>query len=337
MAEPPLPAEALALPDPGEELISRVAGGGDRTSFYASGRQSVRELERTLSTVERPLDSFDAVLDFGCGCGRMLLWMKELGARCALHGTDIDAEAIAWCREHIPYARFEVNRADPPLPYADASFGLVYNHSVFTHIDEVRQDQWLGELQRVTRPGGFLVLSVHGEVALPDGAWEIRDQLERDGIAFLERSLPDEFPLPGWYQNTWHAPWYVFEHWSQWFDVRAYLPGAALGLQDHVLLERREDHVKPRRLAARPRQPFEQAPADRVRDALESARRYRSDEHVRSGRGVLRRLLLRALRPYTAHEDKLDEAVARSIADLTAASDEHEARLQELERRPREP
>jgi hypothetical protein len=120
------------------------------------------------------------------------------------------------------------------------------------------------------------VLSVHGEVALPGGSWELRDRLEHDGIAFLDKSMPREFALPDWYQNTWHAPWYVFEHWGRWFEIRGYLPGAALGLQDHVLLERRPDGTRPRLpVAARPRLRADEVPAGRVRDALGSARAYR--------------------------------------------------------------
>jgi hypothetical protein len=69
MADPSLIPEALSMPDPREELISRVAGGTDRTSFSWSGRESVRELERTLAIIDRSLDSFESILDFGCGCG----------------------------------------------------------------------------------------------------------------------------------------------------------------------------------------------------------------------------------------------------------------------------
>jgi SAM-dependent methyltransferase len=333
MSELPMRAEAARLPDPGARLISRVAGGPDRAAFFQSGRDSVRELERTLAIAGRSLDSFESILDFGCGCGRMLLWMEHIGARSALYGTDIDGEAIAWCRAHIPYATFTVNHADPPLSYPDGEFDLVFNHSVFTHIDERRQDLWLTELQRVTRPDGLLVLSTHGEVALPEGAWEIRDLLERDGIAFLDGTTPREVELPDWYQNTWHAPWYVFEHWGRWFKILAYVPGGALGLQDHVLLQRRPDtdRAEPP-VAARPRLPAAGAPENRVMTALSLSRSYREDAAARASRfGILgrsaRRLVLRTIRPYTAHEDRFDDAVAASIAELTRASDHHAALL----------
>jgi SAM-dependent methyltransferase len=339
MSDVSMPPEAASLPDPGAELISRVAGGADRASFYWSGRESVRELERTLAIAGRSLESFDSILDFGCGCGRMLMWMEDLGRARALFGTDIDSEAVAWCRDHIPYARVSVNAEDPPLPYADGAFDLVVNHSVFTHIDELRQDSWLTELQRVVRPRGLLVLSVHGEVALPEGAWTIRDRLERDGIAFVAGSLPQDFPLPDWYQNTWHAPWYVFEHWGRWFDIRGYVPGGALGLQDHVLLQRRADgSPPPAPLAARPRLAGEGVPESRVAAALAAARAHRRVGGATrfSARSLGRRILLRAIRPYIAHEDNFDEAVATSISELARATEHHRSVLKSLQQRQNE-
>jgi SAM-dependent methyltransferase len=298
-----------------------------------------RELERTLAAAGRALGSFESILDFGCGCGRMLLWMQELGHRAVLHGTDIDAEAVAWCQEHVPHAQVTVNDAGPPLPYPDGAFDLVFSHSVFTHIDERRQDLWLSELQRITQPGGLIVLSVHSEAAIPAEAWEIRDRLERDGIAFFDQSLPHDGPLPDWYQSTWHAPWYVFEHWGRWFEIRAYLPGAALGFQDHVALRRRRDELQRQRpLAARPRSAAEGAAASRVADALALARGYRGEPGdgrtvAARLRGLARKAVLRTIRPYSAHEDRFDDAVVTSIAELTRATDHHAAVLEALQER----
>ena len=235
------------MPDPGGDLISRAVGGADRAWFYWAGRESVRELERVLAIAGRALGSFESILDFGCGCGRMLLWMQELAGRRAPHGTDIDAEAIDWCREHVPYAEVTVNDPDPPLPHPDGAFDLVVGQSVFTHFDERRQDAWLGELERVTSADGFLVLSTHGEVALGDDVWRIRDRLEDEGIVYIDDVFGPDYPLPDWYQITYHAPWYVFEHWSSFFEIRAYLPGGALGVQDQILLQRRATDATPRR------------------------------------------------------------------------------------------
>jgi SAM-dependent methyltransferase len=325
------------MPVPDEKLIERVAGVTDRDSFLWLGRESVRELERTLAIVGRSPRSFESILDFGCGCGRMLLWLESIGRERALHGTDVDAEAVEWCRRHLPYVSLTVNEPDPPLPYPDGAFDLVFNHSVFTHLDERRQDLWLTELRRVVRPGGFVVLSTHGEVALADGAWALRDRVEREGIVYLDKSMPRELGLPDWYQNTWHAPWYIFEHWGWWFEVRGYVPGGALAFQDQVLLERTPDDRPPRvPLAARPRLASEQAPMARVRQALADTRAYRAGSkdatsRVGSLRMLARRAVLRAIRPYTVHQDSFDEAVATSIDELTRAVNECASNLRRLE------
>src|SRR5215210_4128887 len=134
-------------PWPGEELVSRVAGGTDREAFFESGRQSVRDLNRALSFLGKSVEDYESILEFGCGCGRIMLWLADVGAKASLHGTDIDERAIKWAQENMPYATFKVNGGMPPLDYPDATFDLVYNHSVFTHLDEEYQDAWLAELR----------------------------------------------------------------------------------------------------------------------------------------------------------------------------------------------
>ena len=308
-----------SLPDPGDVLIARVTGSTDRTWFYESGQQSVRELERTLALIERPLDSFSSILDFGCGCGRMLMWLEELGKRTKLHGTDVDAEAIAWAAERFPYCTFTANGADPPLPYEDGAFDLIFNHSVFTHIDERSQDAWLAELQRVTRPGGFLVLCVNGEWVLNDDWSEAHVRLEDTGHLFLpDMRPPAELGHPEWYASTFNAPWYVFERWARWFNIRGYIPRAALNLQDHVLLERPapgERRIRP--LAARPPRSAPPTAEQRVL-AAQAQIGAGSSRFGALGRG-LRHIVLRLMRPYTAHQQRIEVELARSIDQLASA------------------
>jgi len=301
------------MPDPGDVLLARVAGSTDRAWFFESGRESARELDRTLGLVGRGIESFQSVLDFGCGCGRVLLWLEDAGQRATLYGCDVDGDAVAWAAAHIPWCRFAVNGADPPLPYGDGTFDLVVNHSVFTHLDEERQDAWLRELHRVTRSGAFLVLSVHGEHALGDERTEAHMRLERHGHLFMSGARPAaELGHPEWYATAYHAPWYVFEHWGRWFSVRGYVPRAALGWQDHVLLERTTDTERRPLRARPPRTDAEQL----VRAA--HARIGASPSRFGSGAGFLRQLVLRLMRPYTAHQEQVNLMLARSLDELAA-------------------
>ncbi|MGH9177833.1 MAG: class I SAM-dependent methyltransferase, partial [Acidimicrobiales bacterium] len=172
-----------------------MAGGLDRAAFYESGRQSVRDIEAVLAVMGRSMSSYRRIYDFGCGCGRILLWLGHLSETSEVYGSDIDARAVRWAQEQFPWAQLSVNQPLPPLEHPDASFDLVYNHSVFTHIDEQYQDLWLAELRRVTKPGANLLLSVHGENAFFEyeaasrnaggNPQLVRDQLASEGIAFI--------------------------------------------------------------------------------------------------------------------------------------------------------
>lgn len=155
-------------PIPPVDLIQRVVPAFDssaidraRSTFTDAARGSVRNIERALCAVGRDLTQFGRVLDFGCGPGRIMRHLAPLAEQSELHGVDVDPDVIAWCAANIPYARFITGPHNPPLPYPDASFDLIFSHSVFTHIDEARQDQWLGELHRILSPGGIALLTVH--------------------------------------------------------------------------------------------------------------------------------------------------------------------------------
>jgi len=235
-------------PLPPDELQYRVSGVRDgEATFRESGRISAVEIEAALASWERSLDSFDRILDFGCGCGRIVMWLEGLSAGSDLYGTDIDADALEWASANLPYARFERNGQYPPLPFADGHFDLVFSSSVFTHIDEHAQDRWLAELRRVTRPGGYLLLSVHGERAFRHAEAAARGQgqdttgwasrLATNGILFVEDDNWVGGPFPDWYHTTFHAPWYVFSRWGQDLLIRALIPRRSLDYQDYVLLE----------------------------------------------------------------------------------------------------
>lgn len=244
-------ADIETMPWPGEELAFRVTNQTDKRLFLESGERSVRDLETMLALAGRRLTDFNRILDFGCGCSRTLLWMEHVAKDAQLFGSDIDERMIRWGRENVPWATFSVNQTLPPLDYPDGHFDLVYASSVFTHIDENYQDRWLTELRRITSPGGMLLLSVHGEYVLDPfekaekeagyNLHDIRGELNEKGICFLDQDIFVGSSFPDFYHSTFHAPWYVFEHWGRFFNVRAYVSRGHFDYQDYVLLERRSD------------------------------------------------------------------------------------------------
>lgn len=233
-------------PTPPAELIWRVTGARDATAFDQTGRQSVEEIKRALAVAGRSLDDAKHVLDFGCGCGRILRWLDDLPPSVRQYGVDIDPKAIAWASGNVRHATFSVNDGMPPLPFADDTFDVVFNHSVFTHLPENYQDAWLVELNRVARPDGVVLLTVSGDYPFAGFVQSWRDanadpshweKLFREkGIVYVDYDNWTGGPFPDFYHSTFHAPWYVFEHWSRFLEIRAYLVRGSLDFQDFVVL-----------------------------------------------------------------------------------------------------
>ena len=223
-----------------------------RKSFDLDALEHLVYFERALAAVGRSFEDFDRLLDFGCGCGRFLRHLTQLGDQVEIHGTDIDAEMIEWLRANVPNGQYEVGPHEPPLPYPDHHFDLVINHSVFSHLDERLQDLWLGELQRITRPDGLLLLTVEGQSSwnrtceasdrVGESPERWRSELESRGILFISDDVFVGSSHPAFYHSAIHAPWYVFEHWTRFFDIAAYLPDGSIS-QDLIVLRRRMDGV----------------------------------------------------------------------------------------------
>jgi SAM-dependent methyltransferase len=152
----------------------------------------------------------------------------------ALYGTDIDAEAINWCKSNMAsVASFSTNAEWPPLAFGDRTFDLVYSISVFTHLPEDMQTAWLEELGRVAKPGSYLLLSTHGKELLPEVTAQDRERFAETGFLYLVGG--GTAGLPDFYQNTFHAEDYIHKHWSRFFEIEAIVKGGIANYQDLIV------------------------------------------------------------------------------------------------------
>jgi SAM-dependent methyltransferase len=150
------------LPVPPADLLFLVAGTTSIAWFLEGGARAAGTIREAMERRGVAMDDLEAILDFGCGCGRVLRHWNALH-RARMFGTDYSPKLIEWCRQHLPFVDVSVNRLAPPLAYEKGEFGLVYAFSVFTHLTEDLQVPWMQELARVVKPGGYILLSTHGE------------------------------------------------------------------------------------------------------------------------------------------------------------------------------
>ena len=163
----PVPAAPArdGLPFPPPEFVGLTLGVFDVPAlfegFFEAGARDAQSIRDALRATGLGMRRLEAVLDFGCGCGRVLRHWSRL-PDASVHGSDFNPHMIDWCRRNLPFAQFTVNGVAPPLDYGESSFDLVYAVSVFTHLLEPLQLPWLTELARITRPGGRVLLSLNG-------------------------------------------------------------------------------------------------------------------------------------------------------------------------------
>ena len=148
-------------------------------------------------------------------------------------GCDINPKMVAWCDANLPFVDVTVNDRTPPLQFEDEAFDLVYAFSVFTHMTEDAQHAWIRELQRVLRPGGFLLVSTLGEHYLSLGRLtEPEQEAFRRGelIVLFERSSGTSLC------SAYHPPEYVRTKLAGDLEVVAFRPAADDGKHDLHLL-----------------------------------------------------------------------------------------------------
>lgn len=227
-------ADSRRLPLPPATLQDRVGA----LNFLTSGWRIYSDLKAALSPYIR-IATCESILDWGCGCGRALRYLLEDVPADRISGCDIDADAIAWMKQSIDGPSFTHIAPLPPTPYADQRFDLVYGISIFTHLNEATQMEWLEELRRITKRGGIVAVSVLGESLVP-GA--LKDAMRDRGFADVistQSAIFAAYSSDDYYRVSYHSSRYVAERWSRHFEILEYIPRGINAHQDLVIMRPR--------------------------------------------------------------------------------------------------
>jgi SAM-dependent methyltransferase len=167
-------AEVRVLLEAAEELgdgvvvdpIPTIEGYGSWAEFYDQPGNQLIDLEQPI--VREILDELPrgVALDAACGTGRHSAYLASLGH--TVIGVDSSVAMLARAREKVPGGQFhEAELHDLPLP--DDHVDLVVCALALMHVRDL--ELVLGELVRVLRPGGSLVISdwriLAGDTGIP--------------------------------------------------------------------------------------------------------------------------------------------------------------------------
>lgn len=164
------------------------------------------------------------VLDWGCGRGRFVLWLREHGYDA--YGVDIDNEPFRNGADLFGEKGYDIERylfkLNPAgiAPFEASFFHFVMSFQLLEHVGKL--EPVVSEIQRVTIPkgGGFHIFPPHrrlteGHLFMPFVHWIPKNKL-RKGLIFLFVCLGVE---PHWWQNETISFWKKVNIYYQ-FSIR---------------------------------------------------------------------------------------------------------------------
>jgi len=169
--------DVLAKLDPLWTVLSdpkKKFHGWNPEEFFSTGDL---EAQRVLTICESHglTITFDTLLDFGCGVGRMTRAFSRFFGSCT--GIDVSETMVNLARNYSaerPNCRFVASQS-AVLPFPDASFDMVFSVLVLQHLPTKHMIlNFIGEFIRVVRASGIVVFQVPIEVP-----WRRRIQLRR--------------------------------------------------------------------------------------------------------------------------------------------------------------
>lgn len=200
---------------------------------YLSGKESAEGFHRLAVQF---LPGLGSIYELGCGAASVLRHMPVIAPGVEVFSSDYDPKLVDWCTANVPNVNVSLNSLDPPLRYDDDSFDFVYSRSVYTHLSAALQKRWLAEQLRVTRPGGLVLLTVHGDAYMHRLTADERGEYASSGIV-EHRTADDGGP---WYV-TFNSPAYMERVLLAGMEVvyRDLLPEQAYGLRQDTWLVRK--------------------------------------------------------------------------------------------------
>jgi SAM-dependent methyltransferase len=152
----------------------------DRPEFDRYSESYRDAVEESISFVDTDLDFFTrakaeallalvsdrlgpprqlGMLDVGCGPGETDRFLEARVGRLA--GVDIAPAMLERARSRNPSVEYRGFAPGEAIPFDDAEFDVCFAVCVLHHVAPAERDALLGEMRRVCRPGGLIVLFEH--------------------------------------------------------------------------------------------------------------------------------------------------------------------------------
>jgi SAM-dependent methyltransferase len=136
---------------------------GNREHYFRVGSSALAAIQAIASIWGK--SEFKSILDFGCGHGRVLRWLRAAYRNADIVASDIQDDGVAFCTDAFAATPW-LSTIDIETLNTPKRFDLIWSGSVITHLPEKSTQALLNKFVSWLRPGGIAVFSSHGRRAL---------------------------------------------------------------------------------------------------------------------------------------------------------------------------
>jgi trans-aconitate methyltransferase len=228
-----------SFPLPPDELLFET-GQINYPWYLKSGQEAANEFAALFQQLHP--SPARAVMDWGCGVGRVTRHLPHYFPEAGIFGIDINAASIQWLEQHIPAISFLPATEIPQL--LQSSFDLIIGTSVLTHIPADQQASVLLQLQQWLAPQGIACISTRGTYYHPQLSSHQLRQLEYNGLLTCGGTVPGSRSM-----KTYHTTKGMLQLLPADMEIMLYYDGTkfpgVLGGQDLWIIKKTAHQENP--------------------------------------------------------------------------------------------
>jgi SAM-dependent methyltransferase len=242
-----------ALSPNDRELLGRVAVSldpadtmfipGQADHYLKVGLSAMRCIDTSLENSNAVLDPAPSILDFPCGHGRVLRFLRARYPSSAITVSEIDVNALEFCEETFK-CRGVVSSPDFDTLALPGPFDLVWCGSLLTHLPEDETKGLLRLIFRHLSPNGTCIITTHGKLSvdrISSGAnfygltkaaeREMLSQFEKTGYGYADYKVGSRYGISLVSRErmqqlvaetgAWHETSFIEHGWDEHQDVYA--------------------------------------------------------------------------------------------------------------------
>lgn len=131
--------------------------------YFRCGVEAVQICRNALAELGRDTLAIERIVDYACGYGRVLRFLRASYPGAEIIGADVDARALRHV-ENLLGEKTQLLDSAGSTPLASVgSVDLVWVGSLFTHLPERQVGKVLTDLRAFLKSEGVIVFTLHGE------------------------------------------------------------------------------------------------------------------------------------------------------------------------------